>query len=121
MHKPVPDQRPDIRAELNATHIAVIERLVVAGFLPAAFPLYANAIGIRRGAVAALLTPEPGGRLKLVGQPLPLIEGNLSVRLERKGRQVFVWKKQEIAATAELLEELARFAAELDHVLEGGS
>ena len=38
-----------------------------------------------------------------------MVDGNLSVRLKRAAGDVFVWKKKEVAATAERLKELRRF------------
>jgi hypothetical protein len=40
------------------------------------------------------------------------------VRVKRGNGEVFVWKKAEIAATAERLEELAAFRRELMEILE---
>lgn len=104
-------------SELTPTQIAVLERLVEHGFSPAAFPLYANAIGIRRGPFAALLAPAETGSLRLLGEPCYLIEGNFSVRVRRRGRLYFVWKKREVEATPELLAELVHLAAELAELL----
>ena len=102
--------------ELTPAQIAVLERLAVHGFHGASFPLYANAVGVRKGNCAALLGPVAGG-MKLVAEPSYLVDGNLSVRVTRGGKNYFVWKKKQIEVTPERREELERFAAELNELL----
>ena len=46
---------------------------------------------------------------RLLAPPSYIIDGNLSVRLKRGSREVFVWKKSELDVTPERLEELAAF------------
>ena len=103
--------------ELSPAHIAVLERLVESGFTPVAFPLYPNAIGIRRGPVAALLEPEEGNGLRLVTPASYMLEGNFSVRIHRDGREWFVWKSRQIEATPDRLQEVARFSSDLSALL----
>ncbi len=100
-------------AELTPAHISILERLVAQGFTPVAFPLYASAIGVRRGLFAALLMPIGDAALKVMGEPCYVVGSNLAVRTRRKGRDVFVWKDKTIEVTPELIEELARFSADL--------
>ena len=50
--------------------------------------------------------------------PTLLVDGNLSVKLKRRDGEVFVWKKREVPATQERLEELAEFRDELTTILE---
>ena len=96
----------------------MLERLVSKGFVPVAFPLYANAVGLRKGNCAALLEPVVNGGFRLFGEPSLLLEGNLTVRITEKGESWFVWKKLRLEATPERTEELARFVAELKMLLE---
>lgn len=103
--------------ELTPGHIATLEKLVAQGFTPVAFPLYASAIGVRRGSFAALLIPAGDAALKIMGEPCYVVGSNLAVRTRSKGREVFVWKDKTIDATPELLGELARFSADLDGLL----
>jgi len=103
--------------ELTPAHIAALERLRSNGFSFEAFPLYAGAIGIRRDGFAALLIPIEGGALRLLGEPHYLIDGNLSVRVQRESGPHFVWKSREVAATPELLTDLARFVVDLAQIL----
>ncbi len=103
--------------ELTPQQIALLERLRGKGFLFVAFSLYANAIGVRKSNCAALLVPFEGSGLRLFGEPSYLVNGNLSVRVTRGGRQWFVWKKQQIEVTPERQAELQRFAEELTAAL----
>jgi hypothetical protein len=104
--------------ELTAQQIAILQRVVGAGFSVVAFPLYANAVGIRKGGCAALLDPVGGGGLRLFGEPCVLLDGNLTVRVADKGKSWFVWKKLRVEATAERVRELERFVSELKMLLE---
>jgi hypothetical protein len=106
---------PDLA--LTPAHMAILERLVAQGFTPVAFPMYASAIGMRRGAFAALLVPAGDTALKILGQACYVIGANLAVRTRRGGREVFVWKEKTVEATAELLEEFARFSEEVKALL----
>ncbi len=103
--------------ELSPPQIAVLERLVARGFEPLAFPLYASAVGVRKGNCAALLESVPGGGLRLFGVPCYLVEGNLSVRIRRAGKQWFVWKKKQLEASVARLAELDKFVLELTSLL----
>ena len=103
--------------ELTPAHIAALERLLTRGFTPKALPLYAGAIAISRGSVAALLEPEEGGALRLIAPASYLLEGNFTVRVRRDGREWFVWKSRQVEATPERLEEVAQFSADLSVLL----
>ena len=102
--------------ELTPAQIAVLKRLAVHGFQGASFPLYANAVGVRKGNCAALLGPVAGG-MRLVAEPSYLVDGNLSVRVTRGARNYFVWKKQQIEVTPERQAELERFETVLNELL----
>ena len=103
--------------ELTPAQISILERLAARGFAIVAFPLYASAIGVRRGSFAVLLVPVEGGALRILGDPCYLIDGNLSVRVTRKDGVKFVWKIKEVEASPELLAELNRFAADVAELL----
>jgi hypothetical protein len=104
--------------ELTPQQIAVLERAFAAGFRPIAIPPYESALCMRRGECAAVLTAAPNGGLRLLAPPTYLVDGNLSVKLRRGKGEVFVWKKKEIEATPERLNELAKFRRELTEILE---
>ncbi len=73
-----------------------------------------KAMCVRKGqACAVVLAPVPNGGLKVLAPASYLVDGNFGVRLKRGNGEVFVWKKSEIAATPERLEELAKFRGEL--------
>ena len=73
---------------------------------------------MRKGNCAAVISPVPNGGLKLLAPPSFLVDGNLSVKLRRGDKEVFVWKKKEVEATAEKLSELGDFRKELTDILE---
>ena len=104
--------------EFNPQQIGILERLVSKEFVLVAFPLYANAVGVRKGNCAALLDPIANGGFRVFGEPCVLLEGNLTVRITEKGKTWFVWKKQRLEATAERQMELESFVAELKLLLE---
>jgi hypothetical protein len=104
--------------EFSPQQIGVLERLVSKGLTLVAFPLYANAVGVRKGSCAALLDPIPNAGFRLFGEPCVLIDGNLTVRITEKGKTWFVWKKQRLEATAERVSELEQFVSELKLLLE---
>ncbi len=103
--------------DLSPKQIEILERCAAAGFSIVAFPLYASAVGVKKGNCAALLASGAADRMTILGDPCYLIEGNLSVRIRREGADLFVWKKKHLAATSERLEELAQFRRELDSII----
>jgi hypothetical protein len=104
--------------EFSPQQIAILERLVAKEFNLVAFPLYANAVGVRKGSCAALLDPIANGGFRVFGEPCVLLDGNLTVRISEKGKSWFVWKKQRLEATAERVSELETFVGELKLLLE---
>jgi hypothetical protein len=102
---------------LSPKQIGIVQRLVSRGFVPVAFPLYPDVVGVRRGPFAALLTPAED-RLQLLGTPYYLIGENLSVRVRENGRDWFRWKRQRVEATSELVAALRWFGEELSAALE---
>jgi hypothetical protein len=107
--------------ELTPQQMKIFERLFGAGFRPIAIPPYENALCVRRGECAAVLTPVPNGGLRMLAPATYIIDGNLGVKLKKGGREVFVWKKREVEATPERLEELEAFRRDLTSILEEGT
>jgi hypothetical protein len=107
--------------ELTPQQMKVFERLFGAGFRPIAIPPYENALCVRRGECAAVLTPVPNGGLRMLAPATYLVDGNLGVKLKKGDGEVFVWKKREIEATPERLKELEAFRRELTSILEEGT
>jgi hypothetical protein len=106
--------------ELTALQMQTLERLFAAGFRPIAIPPYENALCVHRGECAAVLAPVENGGLRLLSPVTVMVDGNLSVKLNRTSGGVFVWKKKEVAATAERLKELEKFRVQLVEILEMG-
>jgi hypothetical protein len=104
--------------ELTALQMQTVERLFAAGFRPIAIPPYENALCVHRGEYAAVLTLVANGGLRLLAPATLMLDGNLSMRLKKKGGDVFVWKQKEVAATEERLAELGKFREELEEILE---
>jgi len=96
----------------------IFERLFEAGFRPIAIPPYESALCVRRGECAALLSPVPNAGLRLLAAPTYIVDGNLSVKLKRGKDEIFVWKKKEIEATPERLQELEGFRRDLTAILD---
>ena len=103
--------------ELTPQQMKIFERLFEAGFRPIAIPPYESALCVRRGECAALLSAVPNAGLRLLAAPTYIVDGNLSVKLKRGKGEVFVWKKKEIEATPERLQELDAFRRDLTSIL----
>jgi hypothetical protein len=104
--------------DLTQKQIQLLEHLFVAGFRPIAIPPYENALCVHRGECAAVLAPVENGGLRLLAPATFLVEGNLSVRLKKPLGDAFVWKKKEIPATPERLNQLEEFRVALAAILE---
>lgn len=104
--------------EFSPQQIAILQRLIAKEFVLVAFPLYANAVGVRKGTCAALLDPIANGGFRVFGEPCILIDGNLTVRITEKGKNWFVWKKQRLEVTPQRLTDLHNFVSELKLLLE---
>jgi hypothetical protein len=104
--------------EFSPQQTAILERLVAKEFILVAFPLYANAVGVRKGSCVALLDPIANGGFRVFGEPCVLLDGNLTVRITEKGKTWFVWKKQRLEATPERVLELENFVNDIKMLLE---
>jgi hypothetical protein len=103
--------------DLTPQQFRILERISVRGFQIVAFPMCANHVGVRRGNCAVLLTPVASGGLGMYTEPTFFLAGNLSARINRKGREWFVWKSEAVEATQELVSELEGFSRELKDML----
>ena len=65
-----------------------------------------------------MLAPLENGGMRLLAAPTYLVNGNLSVKLRRGKREVFVWKNSEVEATTERVTELENFRRDLSVILE---
>jgi hypothetical protein len=102
--------------ELSPGQLALLEKLIAAGFEIVAYPLYESQIGVRFENCGALLSPEAGG-FRLLGSAFVLVDGKPSVRVTRGGRARFVFKSREVKATPELDEKLKSFTRRLMRLL----
>jgi hypothetical protein len=107
--------------ELTQQQTEVLQRLFEAGFRLIAIPPYEKALCVHRGELAALLAPTENGGLKLLAPVTVMIDGNLGVRLKKPSGDVFVWKKTELPATPDRLNQLEKFREELVSLLELGT
>jgi hypothetical protein len=107
--------------EFTPRQMKILEELVAAGFRPVAIPPYDSALCMRRGDCAVVLSQEPTGGLKMLAPPSLIVDGNLSVKLRRGKKDVFVWKKTEVEVTPERAKELDTFRDELTRILQNTS
>jgi len=107
--------------DLTERQMQVMKRLFEAGFRPIAIPPYESALCLRRKECAAVLAPVDGGAFKILAPASFLVAGKFGVRLKRGGKEVFVFKQQELETTPERLHELAEFQKSLDEILAEGA
>ena len=105
--------------ELTPQQLEVLGRFRDARFALRSFPLYASYVAVVSGNCAVLLAPVPGGGMRIYGEPCSLVADNMAVRVNRDGREWFVWKKQQVEATPARLEELRQFVENVNEVLGG--
>jgi hypothetical protein len=98
----------------------ILGRLFESGFRPIAIAPYEKALCVHRGECAALLAPVENNGLRLLAPATLMIEGNLGVRLKKRTGDVFVWKKTEIPATEQRLQDLEQFRKDLEEALQLG-
>ena len=107
--------------EFTPRQMKILEELVASGFRPVAIPPYESALCLRRDNCAVVLSQDPAGGLRILAPPSYIIDGNLSVKLKRGAREVFVWKKHELEVTPERSNELEKFRIDLSRMLQSAS
>jgi hypothetical protein len=95
---------------------AQLQRLYLAGFDLQTFDRFPKCVGAVREGCIVLLVPTPQG-LQMLGTPGWRMGEAIGVLVERDGRQVFQAKQEVVEATADRLETLRRFWAELGKLL----
>ena len=103
--------------DLTTHQAGVLEQLEHKGFQLGAFPLYANYMIARKGNCAALLAPVLSEGFTVYGSPTWMVGDNLGVRVKRNDGDWFVFKKEQVRATPERIEELEGFSAALADAL----
>ena len=99
---------------------AQLQRLYLAGFDLQTFDRFPKCVGVVRDGCIALLVPTPQG-LRMLGTPGWRMGEAIGVLVERGGRRVFQAKQEIVDATADRLETLRRFRAELEELLAAGA
>jgi len=95
---------------------AQLQRLYLAGFDLQTFDRFPKCVGVVRDDCIALLVPTPEG-LQMLGTPGWRMGEAIGVLVERDGRLVFQAKQEVVEATADRLETLRRFRAEVEELL----
>ncbi|MGH9788810.1 MAG: hypothetical protein ACRD4U_08940 [Candidatus Acidiferrales bacterium] len=95
-----------------------MQAMAAGGFELVALPRFPGFVGAKKYGCAVLLEPLEGGGLRPFSAAGYLIEGNISVLVEKGGEQWFVWKEHKVRATPELLESVRRLETELKLLLE---
>ncbi len=93
-----------------------LQRLYLAGFELQTFERYPKCVGVIRDNCIALLVPGVDG-LQVLGSPGWRMGEVMGVLTEVQGRKVFQAKSEIVEATAEKIETLNRFRADLMAVL----
>jgi len=93
-----------------------LQQVYLAGFELKTFERFPHCVGVVRDNCIALLIAGPDG-LRLLGTPGWQMGDGLGVLTEVGGRKVFQAKQEIIEATAERLEELSRFRADIERLL----
>ena len=99
-----------------ADSAAQLQRIYLAGFELQTFDQFPKCVGVVRDDCIAILVPTPQG-LQMMGTPGWRMGEAIGVLVERDGRQVFQAKQEVVEATADRLERLRRFRAELEKLL----
>ena len=94
----------------------LLQRLYLAGFELDTFDRFPKCVGVVRDGCVALLVPGTDN-LQVLGTPGWRMGEAIGVLVEKEGRQVFQAKSEIVVATAERLEKLRRFRADLQQLL----
>lgn len=103
--------------DLTASQIAILERLLRAGFHFLTLPRYERYVGVERDGFVWLLDPG-GGEVRAFGQAGYLVGDGVAMLVDRGAGKAFVWHTQTVAATPQLLAAYERFRAELGNLLK---
>jgi len=93
-----------------------LQQIYLAGFELKSFDRFPNCIGVVRENCMVLLVAGPQG-LQMLGTPGWRIGDALGVLTQVGSRKVFQAKQEIIEATAERLEKLSRFRADIERLL----
>ncbi len=105
-------------APITEAHLLRLQQLAAAGFELVNLPRFPGYVGAKKYDCAVLLDPLDDGSLRQFTAVGYLIEGNISVLVQKGGEQWFVWKAQQVRATPELLAAVQQFEADLRAALQ---
>ena len=103
---------------LTDAHLPLLQALNAGGFELVALPRFPGYVAAKKYDCAVLLEPLEDGGLRPFTAVGYLIEGNISVLVEKGGEAWFVWKAQQVRATPDLLAAVRQFEADLGAALE---
>jgi hypothetical protein len=93
-----------------------LQRIYLAGFELQTFDRFPKCVGVVRDNCVALLVPSIDG-LQMLGTPGWSMGEAIGVLVEAGDRQIFQAKQETLEATAEKLEILSRFRADLRELM----
>ncbi|MHB8653539.1 MAG: hypothetical protein ACYDA9_06635 [Terriglobia bacterium] len=102
--------------ELTQGQIKALEKLFKAGFQFTCLEHITRHLVVEKSGFVALLDTTDG-KLTLFGQVGYRVGDGIGMLIEQRARPAFVWKKQAVAATPELLVAYQRVKAELAELL----
>ena len=103
---------------LTDAHLPQLQRLAATGFELVTLPRFPGYVAAKKYDCAVLLEPLDDGTLRQFTAVGYLIEGNISVLVQKGGEAWFVWKAQQVRATPDLLAAVRKFEADLGAALE---
>ena len=106
-------------SELTQAQVAVLEKLLRAGFRFVSFERFARYPAVEREGFVALLDTA-GGKVRIFGQAGYRMGEGIGMLMERGTEKAFVWHGQSVEATPELLAVYNKFKTELTAILESG-
>lgn len=101
--------------------VIVLDRLKQLGFQLLRLPRYERYVAAERHGFAALLEYTDEGRLRQFSSAGFLVQGELTLLVERAGENQFVSKNQQIRASAQMLADYQRFQRDLRTALGSSS
>lgn len=104
--------------ELTPAQIRTLQQLLDAGFQFVTMERITRHVVVEKDGFVALLDPGEG-KLRLYGQIGYRVGEGIGVLVERSGTQSFVWKRETIPVTSELLAAYSRVKKELAEILHG--
>jgi hypothetical protein len=96
----------------------ILQSLYAAGFDLQTFERFPKAVGVSRGEVMVLLESTPQG-FRILGTPGWKMGEFMGVLTTKNGAKVFQYKSETVEATAERVQAVEQFRADLDRLLAG--